>query len=229
MTSGPDRRAKDAKVISLFAGALKARKGWRAAPSAGRATRRARQARSISRPGKSRAGGSNRADLHPQWIAGGYGGAPKVINPPLAEFNGSIGLPISSTEISIRDDAGNDLDVGQVGEICVRGPQVMKGYWKRPDETAKVMLPGDWLRTGDIGRMDERGFVYIEDRKKDMILVSGFNVYPNELEEVVAHHPGVLEVAAIGVPDEHSGEVPQSKVATSKPSRRLRRGLKMRK
>ncbi len=129
------------------------------------------------------------------------------INPPNAEFNGSIGLPIPSTEISIKDDAGNELPVGQVGEICVRGPQVMLGYWNRPDETAKVMLPENWLRTGDIGRMDEAGFVYIEDRKKDMILVSGFNVYPNEVEAVAATHPGILEAAAVAQPDEHSGEV----------------------
>jgi long-chain acyl-CoA synthetase len=122
------------------------------------------------------------------------------------EFNGSIGLPISSTDISIRDDAGEELGIGEIGEICVRGPQVMRGYWNRPDETAKVML-GDWLRTGDIGRLDAEGFVFIEDRKKDMILVSGFNVYPNEVESVVATHPGVLEVAAVAQPDERSGEV----------------------
>jgi long-chain acyl-CoA synthetase len=129
------------------------------------------------------------------------------INPPSEQFNGSIGLPISSTEIAIKDDAGRDLELGQVGEICVRGPQVMRGYWNRPDETAKVMLPDGWLRTGDLGRMDARGFVYIEDRKKDMILVSGFNVYPNEVEAVAAQHPGILEAAAIAQPDEHSGEV----------------------
>jgi long-chain acyl-CoA synthetase len=129
------------------------------------------------------------------------------INPPGEEFNGSIGLPISSTEISIKDDAGKDLELGKIGEICVRGPQVMRGYWNRPDETAKVMLPDGWLRTGDVGRMDERGFVYIEDRKKDMILVSGFNVYPNEVEAVACACPGVLEVAAVAQPDEHSGEV----------------------
>jgi long-chain acyl-CoA synthetase len=128
------------------------------------------------------------------------------INPFGLDFNGAIGLPISSTEISIRDDDGNELGIDKVGEICVRGPQVMKGYWNRPDETAKVMF-GDWLRTGDIGRMDPNGFVFIEDRKKDMILVSGFNVYPNEVESVVAEHPGVLEVAAVAQPDEHSGEV----------------------
>jgi len=123
------------------------------------------------------------------------------------DFNGSIGLPISSTEVSIRDDDGRELGISEVGEICVRGPQVMRGYWNRPDETAKVMFPGDWLRTGDVGRMDERGFVYIEDRKKDMILVSGFNVYPNEVESVAVTHPGVLEVAAVAQADERSGEV----------------------
>jgi len=122
-------------------------------------------------------------------------------------FNGSVGLPIPSTEISIKDDSGSDLAVNQVGEICLRGPQVMRGYWNRPDETAKVMLPGGWLRTGDVGRLSESGHVYIEDRKKDMILVSGFNVYPNEVEAVAAAHPGVLEAAAIAMPDEHSGEV----------------------
>jgi len=129
------------------------------------------------------------------------------INLPGEDFNGSIGLPISSTEISIRDDAANALGINEVGEICVRGPQVMAGYWKRPDETAKVMIGNDWLRTGDIGRIDERGLVFIEDRKKDMILVSGFNVYPNEVESVVVTHSGVLEAAAIAQPDERSGEV----------------------
>ncbi len=128
------------------------------------------------------------------------------INPFDFDYNGSIGLPISSTEISIRDDAGNELGIGEVGEICVRGPQVMRGYWNRPDETAQVML-GDWLRTGDIGRVDEEGFVYIEDRKKDMILVSGFNVYPNEVESVAVTHPGVLEAAAVAQADERAGEV----------------------
>ena len=129
------------------------------------------------------------------------------INRPGDDFNGSIGLPISSTEISIRDDDGNELGINVVGEICVRGPQVMAGYWNRPDETAKVMIGKDLLRTGDIGRIDERGFVFIEDRKKDMILVSGFNVYPNEVESVAVTHPGVLEAAAIAQPDERSGEV----------------------
>jgi long-chain acyl-CoA synthetase len=129
------------------------------------------------------------------------------INPNDEPFNGSIGLPISSTEVAIKDDAGNDVPLGQISEICVRGPQVMKGYWNRPDETAKVMLPDGWLRTGDVGRMDERGFVYIEDRKKDMILVSGFNVYPNEVEAAAVACPGVLEAAAVAQRDEHSGEV----------------------
>jgi long-chain acyl-CoA synthetase len=127
-------------------------------------------------------------------------------NPRGVDFNNSIGLPMPSTEISIRDDVGLELDVGQVGEICVRGPQVMAGYWRRPDETAAVMLADGWLRTGDVGRMDTKGFVYIEDRKKDMILVSGFNVYPNEVEGVIARHPGVLEVAAVSQADERSGE-----------------------
>jgi long-chain acyl-CoA synthetase len=129
------------------------------------------------------------------------------INPTGIDFNGSIGLPIPSTEVAIKDDAGADVAIGQVGEICVRGPQVMQGYWNRPDETAKVMLPDGWLRTGDIGRMDAQGFVYIEDRKKDMILVSGFNVYPNEVESVAVTHPDILEAAAVAQPDEHSGEV----------------------
>jgi long-chain acyl-CoA synthetase len=122
-------------------------------------------------------------------------------------FNGSVGLPIPSTEVAIKDDSGGDLAINQVGEICLRGPQVMRGYWNRPDETANVMLPGGWLRTGDVGRMSKDGHVFIEDRKKDMILVSGFNVYPNEVEAVAAAHPGVLEAAAVAMPDEHSGEV----------------------
>jgi long-chain acyl-CoA synthetase len=128
-------------------------------------------------------------------------------NPVTAtEYNGTIGLPVSSTEIAIRDDDGNDVPLGQRGEVCIRGPQVMAGYWNRPDETAKVMTADGFLRSGDIGLMDERGFVKIVDRKKDMILVSGFNVYPNEVEDVVAKHPGVFEVAAVGVPDAQCGE-----------------------
>ncbi|MDR2240856.1 MAG: long-chain-fatty-acid--CoA ligase [Zoogloeaceae bacterium] len=130
-----------------------------------------------------------------------------TINPlNLKAYNGAIGLPVSSTEVTIRDDAGNDLPLGAAGELCVRGPQVMRGYYNRPDETAEVIMPDGFLRTGDIGMIDEGGFVRIVDRKKDMILVSGFNVYPNEIEAVIAMHPGVLEVAAVGVPDEKSGE-----------------------
>jgi len=125
----------------------------------------------------------------------------------LKEFNGTVGLPISSTYVVIKDDAGKNLAVGDTGEICIKGPQVMRGYYNRPDETAKVMTPDGYFRTGDIGIMDKDGFVKIVDRKKDMILVSGFNVYPNEIEEVVATHPKVFECAAIGVADEKSGEV----------------------
>jgi long-chain acyl-CoA synthetase len=121
-------------------------------------------------------------------------------------FSGSIGLPVPSTEIAIRDDEGRDMPIGERGEICIRGPQVMAGYWKRPDETANVMYADGFFKSGDIGIMDARGFVRIVDRKKDMILVSGFNVYPTEIEQVVNLHPGVLECAAVGVPDAKSGE-----------------------
>ncbi|NTJ41244.1 long-chain fatty acid--CoA ligase [Agrobacterium larrymoorei] len=124
----------------------------------------------------------------------------------LTEFTGNIGIPLPSTEIDIRDDDGNSLALGEVGEICIRGPQVMPGYWQRPDETAKVMTSDGFFRSGDMGFMDEKGYTKIVDRKKDMILVSGFNVYPNEIEEVAAGHPGVQECAAVGVTDEHSGE-----------------------
>jgi long-chain acyl-CoA synthetase len=141
-----------------------------------------------------------------------------TITPRNVDFNNSIGLPVPSTEISIRDDFGRELGIGEIGEICVHGPQVMRGYWNRPDETAKVMLDGGWLRTGDIGRIDAAGFVYVEDRKKDMILVSGFNVYPNEVEGVIAGHPGVLEVAAVSQPDERSGEVVAVFVVRKDPS-----------
>ncbi len=134
------------------------------------------------------------------------------------EFSGTIGLPIPSTEIVIRDEDGNDLPTGEVDEICIRGPQVMAGYWNRPDETAKVMTPDGFFKSGDMGFMDEDGFVKIVDRKKDMILVSGFNVYPNEIEDVIAGHPGVLEVAAVGVPDEHSGEVPKVFIVKKDPA-----------
>ena len=145
-------------------------------------------------------------------IIQGYGlteTSPTAIVVPLQseEFTGTIGLPIPSTEVRICDDDGADVPLGDLGEICIRGPQVMEGYWQRPEETALVMLPGGWFRTGDIGRMDEGGFVYIEDRKKDMILVSGFNVYPNEIEGVVVEMDGILEAAAIGIPNERSGEI----------------------
>ncbi len=129
------------------------------------------------------------------------------INPPeLSAFNGSIGLPVSSTDVCIKDDNGNMLPMGEIGELCVKGPQVMRGYWQRPQDTAQSIDADGWLHTGDIARMDEQGYFYIVDRKKDMILVSGFNVYPNEIEDVIAMMPGVLEVAAVGVPDEKSGE-----------------------
>ena len=133
------------------------------------------------------------------------------------EFSGTIGLPIPSTEIAIRDDDGKDLPLGEVGEICIKGPQVMAGYWQRPDETAKVMTSDGYFKSGDMGFMDERGYIKIVDRKKDMILVSGFNVYPNEIEDVAASHPGVLECAAIGVPDEKSGETPKLFVVKKDP------------
>lgn len=130
------------------------------------------------------------------------------INPmTLPDYNGMIGLPIPSTEVVIKDDEGKTLGQGEVGEICIKGPQVMEGYWKRPEETAQVMTEDGYLRTGDIGLMDTRGYFKIVDRKKDMILVSGFNVYPNEVEDVVVAHEKVLECAAIGVPHEKSGEV----------------------
>ena len=141
----------------------------------------------------------------------GYGlteTSPVVTANPLdgREFNGSVGLPIPSTDVEIRDDDGNTLAMGEIGEICVRGPQVMRGYWQRPEATAEILSDDGWLQTGDIGRMDEDGFFYIEDRKKDMIIVSGFNVYPNEVEDVATGHPGILEAAAIGIPHEQSGE-----------------------
>lgn len=130
-----------------------------------------------------------------------------AINPMnLKSYNGSIGLPIPSTDISIRDDQGHESNIGEPGELCIRGPQVMSGYWQKPEETRDTFTEDGYLRTGDIARIDEQGFVYIVDRKKDMILVSGFNVYPNEIEEVLAAHPKVLEVACIGVPDEKTGE-----------------------
>jgi long-chain acyl-CoA synthetase len=139
-------------------------------------------------------------------------------NPPSSmEFSGTIGVPLPLTEVAILDDDGNEVPLGEQGEISIRGPQVMKGYWNRPDETEQVMTNG-FFRTGDIGIMDARGYIKIVDRKKDMILVSGFNVYPSEIEDVVSKHPKVLEVAAIGVPDEKSGEVPKLFVVKKDPS-----------
>ncbi|MEE4217413.1 MAG: AMP-binding protein, partial [Xanthomonadales bacterium] len=141
------------------------------------------------------------------------------INPMNIEgFNGCIGLPISSTDGGIMDDDGNLLPQGETGELVIRGPQVMKGYWQRPEETAKVLTEDGWLRTGDIAMMTPEGFFKIVDRKKDMILVSGFNVFPNEIEDVVAHHPKVLEVAVIGVPDEKSTEAVKLFVVKRDPS-----------
>jgi long-chain acyl-CoA synthetase len=135
-----------------------------------------------------------------------------------AEFSGTIGMPLPSTEISIRDDAGNEVPLGERGEICARGPQVMAGYWQRPEETAQVMTKDGFFRTGDIGVMDQKGMVKIVDRKKDMVLVSGFNVYPNEVEDVIAMHPGVLECAVIGVPDAASGEAVKAFVVRRDPA-----------
>ncbi|MGF6530906.1 MULTISPECIES: long-chain fatty acid--CoA ligase [Paraburkholderia] len=144
-------------------------------------------------------------------IVEGYGmseTSPCVTCNPVSvtSYSGTIGLPLPSTEISIRDDDNNEVPLGQPGEICIRGPQVMAGYWNRPDETAKVMTPDGFFKSGDVGVVSDAGYVKIVDRKKDMILVSGFNVYPNEIEDVVAKLPGVFEVAAVGVPDQHSGE-----------------------
>ena len=142
-----------------------------------------------------------------------------TMNPlTLTDYSGAIGLPLPSTMVSIRDDNRKEVAQGQPGEICISGPQVMKGYWQRPEETANVIGPDGFLYTGDVGVMDATGFVRIVDRKKDMILVSGFNVYPNEIEQVIAMHPGVLEVAAIGVNDEHSGEVPKVFIVKKDPS-----------
>jgi long-chain acyl-CoA synthetase len=145
-------------------------------------------------------------------IAQGYGlteASPIVTGMPLhvKEFTGSVGLPFPSTEVAIFDESDHEVAPGEVGEICVRGPQVMAGYWGKPEETAKVMFGDGWLRTGDIGRLDANGYLFIEDRKKDVIVVSGFKVYPNEIEDVATLQPGVREAAAIGVPDEQSGEV----------------------
>jgi len=141
------------------------------------------------------------------------------INPlDLDEYNGAIGLPVPSTEISIQDLEGNILPLGETGEFCVRGPQVMKGYWQRPDETAKVLSGDGWLKTGDVAQIDDQGYVRIVDRLKDMILVSGFNVFPNEVEAVIASHPGVLEVGVIGEPDESCGEVVKAVIVKKDPA-----------
>lgn len=141
------------------------------------------------------------------------------INPlTLMEYNGSIGLPVPSTEVSVQDDDGNLLPQGETGELCVRGPQVMQGYWQRPDETAKVLSGDGWLKTGDVAQMDELGYFRIVDRLKDMILVSGFNVYPNEIEAVIAGHEGVLEVGVIGQPDEACGEVVKAVIVKKDPA-----------
>jgi len=156
-------------------------------------------------------------------ILEGYGlteTSPVVTTNPvtITEHTGSIGLPLPSTIVTIRDDNGRELPIGSAGEICVQGPQVMKGYWNQPEETASVMTPDRAFRTGDIGVMDDRGFVRIVDRKKDMILVSGFNVYPNEIEDVIAMHAGVLECAVIGVADERSSEVPKVFIVKKDPA-----------
>lgn len=141
-----------------------------------------------------------------------------VVNPMDTDyFSGCIGFPISSTEVSIRDSEGNEVGFDEPGEVCIRGPQVMRGYWQKPEETAKVLTDDGWFATGDIGVINEEGYVKLVDRKKDMILVSGFNVYPNELEAVVAEHPDILEVAAIGIPDEHSGEVVKLFIVSKNP------------
>ena len=157
------------------------------------------------------------------FIAEGYGlsetSPTLTCNPATTnDFSGSIGIPVPSTYISIRDDDGNEVPLGQAGEICAKGPQVMSGYWNRPEETAKVMTADGYFRTGDIGVMDEKGYTKIVDRKKDMILVSGFNVYPNEIEEVIASHPGVLECAVIGIPDSKSGEAVKAFVVKKDPN-----------
>ncbi|WP_339035672.1 long-chain fatty acid--CoA ligase [Bradyrhizobium symbiodeficiens] len=157
------------------------------------------------------------------FIAEGYGlsetSPTLTCNPATAtEFTGTIGIPVPSTYISIRDDDGNEVPLGQAGEICAKGPQVMSGYWNRPEDTAKVMTADGYFRTGDIGIMDEKGYTKIVDRKKDMILVSGFNVYPNEVEEVIASHPGVLECAVIGIPDSKSGEAVKAFIVKKDPN-----------
>ena len=141
-----------------------------------------------------------------------------INRPDLTEFSGTIGYPIPSTEVAIRDAEGNDMPLGEAGEICIRGPQVMAGYWNRPDETAKAMTADGYFRSGDVGVMLPDGQIKVVDRMKDMVLVSGFNVYPNEVEDVLASHPGVLESAVIGLPDEHSGEAVTAFVVRKDPT-----------
>lgn len=153
----------------------------------------------------------------------GYGlteASPVISAYPLnqSEYNGSIGFPLPGTEISIRDDQNNEVGVGNEGELCVRGPQVMREYWQKPDETRHVFNDDDWLKTGDIAVMDERGYLYIRERKKDMILVSGFNVYPNEVEDVIAEMPEVVEVAVVGVSHQISGEIVKAFIVSNDPT-----------
>jgi long-chain acyl-CoA synthetase len=153
----------------------------------------------------------------------GYGlseTSPSVTCNPVTNtaYTGTIGIPLPSTEVCVLDDAGHEVPLGQAGELAVRGPQVMAGYWQRPDETAQVMTADGYFRTGDIAVIDERGYVKIVDRKKDMILVSGFNVYPNEVEDVVTQMPGIVECAAVGIPDEHSGEAVKLVIVRQNPA-----------
>lgn len=153
----------------------------------------------------------------------GYGlteASPVVAVTPLnlTKYKGTIGLPIASTDIQLIDEQGHEVSIGQTGELCIKGPQVMRGYWQNPAETSKVLAEDGWLKTGDIARVDEDGFIYLVERKKDMILVSGFNVYPNEVEDVIAGHPGILEVAVVGVNDEHSGEIVKAFIVKKDPS-----------
>ena len=153
----------------------------------------------------------------------GYGlteSAPVAIANPVTvqEWSGQIGVPLPSTQVMMLDENASPVEAGQVGEICLRGPQVMKGYWNQPEESAKVFTTDGWLRTGDLGVMDEQGRIRITDRKKDMIVVSGFKVIPNEIEDVLTLHPDVLEAAAIGVPDERSGEVVKVVIVPNTPT-----------
>jgi long-chain acyl-CoA synthetase len=156
-------------------------------------------------------------------VCEGYGlseTSPSVACNPvdLSAFSGHIGVPLPGTEVMLLDDEGQEVAAGTPGELAVRGPQVMAGYWQRPDETARVMTPGGWLRTGDIAVMDRRGNFRIVDRKKDLIFVSGFNVYPGEVEEVLTQMPGVQECAVIGIPDARAGEVVKAIVVRQAPA-----------